>query len=575
MEGEELCHFGPGSENGGGNLEGKRGGVIMIDRIVRSRKRLQESWQSPSSERGFTLIELLVVIVILGVLAAVVVFSVQGLGDRGQESAVAIDERTIRTAQESYCATSDPPKYGSGEELVEAELLSNLPEYHNVVATNTNPFIGQCNGWSYSVLPTAAAIEPGGAAPGTWSLAMEPLVDAAQNVWRLNSGKVVVLHSRFDVPTQMSMWDPSSDTWSALDPPPAGILNPAGGQYPPLPHAVLRTNCGANCGKVLVSFGSAGGDGNWRLFDPEAPSGSQWGMIAPSRPRGDTGVMETLLDNPATTDNECGSNCGKVLIISRSANESTGSQTPGVLELYDPNKSGAEAFTLLSDSDVDPACPQAGATVTRSRASQLLPDGRVLLIGEDGCGLTPFFAKFFNPSTPSFSDAPSPPAAMQTRGVLAGTLMPDPLVLNNGDLLVGAGTRSGGRNGAPAPASIYRPESGSPGSWLGTVAGCGGAAAGSQYCPVLASLPDGRVLGFTTSRSDRPVPTGDTYVFNYDSTSLAGSTWTQTGNPAPGGDIAPGAAGVGVLLDRRTGSCGQFCDKVFSVGGDAAAVYTP
>ncbi|MGW5532330.1 type II secretion system protein, partial [Streptomyces xanthochromogenes] len=36
---------------------------------------------------GFTLIELLVVIVILGVLAAIVVFSVRGIGDKGHKSA--------------------------------------------------------------------------------------------------------------------------------------------------------------------------------------------------------------------------------------------------------------------------------------------------------------------------------------------------------------------------------------------------------------------------------------------------------------------------------------------------------
>ena len=39
------------------------------------------------NEGGFTLIELLLVIIILGILAAVVVFSVRGVSDRGQSSA--------------------------------------------------------------------------------------------------------------------------------------------------------------------------------------------------------------------------------------------------------------------------------------------------------------------------------------------------------------------------------------------------------------------------------------------------------------------------------------------------------
>ncbi|MBX3313994.1 MAG: prepilin-type N-terminal cleavage/methylation domain-containing protein [Actinobacteria bacterium] len=54
--------------------------------------------------KGFTLIELLVVIVILGILAAVVVFAVSGINDRGQESACVTEARTVRTAQEAYYA---------------------------------------------------------------------------------------------------------------------------------------------------------------------------------------------------------------------------------------------------------------------------------------------------------------------------------------------------------------------------------------------------------------------------------------------------------------------------------------
>ena len=58
-----------------------------------------------SEEEGFTLIELLVVIVILAILAGVVVFAVQGLGDKGQTSACKIDERTLRTSEEAYLAS--------------------------------------------------------------------------------------------------------------------------------------------------------------------------------------------------------------------------------------------------------------------------------------------------------------------------------------------------------------------------------------------------------------------------------------------------------------------------------------
>jgi prepilin-type N-terminal cleavage/methylation domain-containing protein len=55
-------------------------------------------------EQGFTLIELLVVIAILGILAAVVVFSVNGITTRGKNSACQADASTIQTAIQSFDA---------------------------------------------------------------------------------------------------------------------------------------------------------------------------------------------------------------------------------------------------------------------------------------------------------------------------------------------------------------------------------------------------------------------------------------------------------------------------------------
>lgn len=80
--------------------------------------------RNSEDETGFTLIELLVVIVILGILSAVVVFAVRGVGDKGSSAAAATDAKTLRTAEEAYCA-----KYGqyapSVQELKNKQLLSN------------------------------------------------------------------------------------------------------------------------------------------------------------------------------------------------------------------------------------------------------------------------------------------------------------------------------------------------------------------------------------------------------------------------------------------------------------------
>lgn len=66
----------------------------MLERIREARR----------TESGFTLIELLIVIVILGVLAGIVVFAVNGINDRGEASACDADYKTLSVAQEAYYA---------------------------------------------------------------------------------------------------------------------------------------------------------------------------------------------------------------------------------------------------------------------------------------------------------------------------------------------------------------------------------------------------------------------------------------------------------------------------------------
>ena len=60
------------------------------------------------TQGGFTLVELLVVIVILGILAAIVVFAVGGITDKGQTSATSIDVTNLQVAEEAFFANGKP-----------------------------------------------------------------------------------------------------------------------------------------------------------------------------------------------------------------------------------------------------------------------------------------------------------------------------------------------------------------------------------------------------------------------------------------------------------------------------------
>jgi general secretion pathway protein G len=85
---------------------------------------IQRARQKAREEGGFTLVELLIVIIIIGILAGVVVFAVQGITDRGQDNACAADKRAMEAAVEAYYADNNAyPADGGGntaEQVLEA-----------------------------------------------------------------------------------------------------------------------------------------------------------------------------------------------------------------------------------------------------------------------------------------------------------------------------------------------------------------------------------------------------------------------------------------------------------------------
>ena len=113
--------------------------------------------ESTKGDEGFTLIELLVVIVIIGILAAVVVFSVSGITDRGATNAKKTDAATLSSAEEAYFASlpTNAGHYATEAELVSAHFLQAESCYNDITVTGTTP-----NYTAYAIVDDATGCTP-------------------------------------------------------------------------------------------------------------------------------------------------------------------------------------------------------------------------------------------------------------------------------------------------------------------------------------------------------------------------------------------------------------------------------
>jgi prepilin-type N-terminal cleavage/methylation domain-containing protein len=73
-------------------------------KMMQRYREIQRQKAAGEREEGFTLIELLIVIVVLGILAAVVVFALGGVTGQSAQSACNADAKTVATAIAAYQA---------------------------------------------------------------------------------------------------------------------------------------------------------------------------------------------------------------------------------------------------------------------------------------------------------------------------------------------------------------------------------------------------------------------------------------------------------------------------------------
>lgn len=178
-------------------------------------------------EPGFTLVELLVVIAILGILAAVVTFSVRGISSKGEAEAYGTEARTLRTAEEAYCAKAG--HYGDLDQLMGAKdardgerykFLSDAPSYHQILI---DPNEGPCGGTGYTIVCDVSAPDcgQGGAQPvgaGLWEPTGSMILRGRnrQTATLLSNGKVLAAGGVLNTTptTTAELYDPVSGTWS-------------------------------------------------------------------------------------------------------------------------------------------------------------------------------------------------------------------------------------------------------------------------------------------------------------------------------------------------------------------------
>ena len=484
------------------------------------------------------------VIVILGILAAVVVFAVQGVGDKGKASAITIDERTLRTAEEAYCGKNG--RYADGSTLIAENLLSDQPKYHQVFAQQSG---GTCNGWKYSILRTTQA---GAYSPGTWTATSSPPPANLYPVFvqRLADGRVLVGGANITDDSPMTaIWNPVPPTsWTIVDPHPETTRSKISGSTilltddPSTPGNECASQTVNNCGKVLLR--------ERYLFDPSKAGAGfgqpQWEILTP--PAGCYVCQEgTFSFTPRSmlqirgTASTCGSLCGKILV--HGGNSAGG--TPNVLT-FDPRDN---SYSIIS-YPVGQESRLSGHTYMSQ-----LPDGRVFLCcrGTGGLGAA---SDFFDPVAQSFSTGPVPPTRFLRATAVGFSAFSPPentLVLPNGDLFFGTKQTPT----APRIAASYTPQSGGPGSWGPSIPGCSSA----STCRILGLLSDGRVLGRDSSSTATSIYNPVTMV------------WDSAGSMNASTD--PDSFGRAVLLDPSGGGCDSNCGKVFLVGLGIAQLYSP